>query len=387
MSTAQDRAGSERCDQAAALERARAGDASAYTTLICAHRGEALRLARSVTRSTADAEDAVQEATLKAWRAMPGFRAGASFRPWLMAIVANEARDRVRENSRRGQLAARAAEAERVSAGGVGDEQSPDRLLIVAEEAAHVREAVSFLPDRDREAIELRYREGLSEDEMAARLNCAPGTVKSRLARARARLRDHLNLVLIGVVLAAGLTAVAVPPVRAALERLLGVSGAIEFVAVPELPPDTIEAPFDWGPAVTAAQAGERAGFRFPRPSIDGERPEIRFTPELAGGAVTLAYRHAAVTIFRDRAPLSLAKLVPPGTRIRDTTVRGRPAIWLRGNAHALARVDSRGRAERGPPTRIEASVLAWPGQGGLAYRLQTELPFKDALAFARRFR
>src|SRR6476620_4988193 len=78
------------------VERARRGDAAAYEELVRLHEHVAYRTALVFSASPADAQDAAQEALLKAWRALPRFRAGAPFRPWLLAIVANEARSRVR---------------------------------------------------------------------------------------------------------------------------------------------------------------------------------------------------------------------------------------------------------------------------------------------------
>src|SRR6476659_7343891 len=83
------------------VERARRGDAAAYEELVRLHEHVAYRTALVFSASPADAQDAAQEALLKAWWALPRFRAGAPFRPWLLAIVANEARSRVRAGARR----------------------------------------------------------------------------------------------------------------------------------------------------------------------------------------------------------------------------------------------------------------------------------------------
>jgi len=96
------------------VARARRGDAVAYEALVRAHQDIAFRTACLFAGSAADAEEAAQEAFIKAWRALPRFRPDAPFRPWLLAIVANEARNRRRAAGRRAGLALRAAQ-ERVS--------------------------------------------------------------------------------------------------------------------------------------------------------------------------------------------------------------------------------------------------------------------------------
>ena len=89
--------------------RARRGDARAYESLVEEHQAIAFRTAYLITGSAADAEEAAQEAFVRAWLALRRFRRGAEFRPWLLAIVANEARNRVRNRKRREGLAERAA--------------------------------------------------------------------------------------------------------------------------------------------------------------------------------------------------------------------------------------------------------------------------------------
>jgi RNA polymerase sigma-70 factor (ECF subfamily) len=136
----------------------------------------------------ADAEDAAQEGFVKAWYALPRFRAGSPFRPWLLAIVANEARNRRRSGRRQDDLALRVTE-DRPS----GDAApSPEAAALESEQRRLLLAAVGRLGDSDRQVIACRYFLELSEAEMAAALGCRRGTVKSRLSRALARLRDAL---------------------------------------------------------------------------------------------------------------------------------------------------------------------------------------------------
>ncbi len=174
--------------EAALLERARRGDPAAYGVLVRAHADIAFRTACLITGSAADAEDAAQDGFVKAWHALGRFRAGAPFRPWLLTIVANEARNRRRASGRREGLALRAA-AER----GPGDAApSPEAALLEGGLRRELLEALAGLDERDRTVIACRYLLELSEDETAAALGCRRGTVKSRLSRALERLGERL---------------------------------------------------------------------------------------------------------------------------------------------------------------------------------------------------
>jgi RNA polymerase sigma factor (sigma-70 family) len=95
------------------VERARRGDAGAFEELVMANQGIAFRTAYLIARNPADAEEAAQDGFVKAYRALGRFRSGSPFRPWLLAIVANEARNRRRSAGRRDALALRAGEEDR----------------------------------------------------------------------------------------------------------------------------------------------------------------------------------------------------------------------------------------------------------------------------------
>jgi RNA polymerase sigma-70 factor (ECF subfamily) len=163
-------------------------DLDTYDQLVREHQGIAFRTAYVITGSAADAEEVVQDAFVKAYRARGRFRSGAPFRPWLLAIVANEARNRRRATGRRARLSLQLAE-ERPSGGAA---PSPEVALLAREERAELLAAVDRLGEEQRAAIACRYFLGLSEAETAAVLGCRPGTVKSRLSRALARLEEEL---------------------------------------------------------------------------------------------------------------------------------------------------------------------------------------------------
>ena len=169
---------------------AQSGDSAAYQTLVEEHQTIAFRTAYLITGSAADAEDAVQEAFVKAFYALKRFRPDAPFRPWVLRIVANEARNRRRSAGRRERLALRAAE-DPLSGGAV---PSPEAALLESEERAELLAAVEGLREEDQLVIACRYFLELSEEETAAALDWRRGTVKSRLSRALERLRARMEV-------------------------------------------------------------------------------------------------------------------------------------------------------------------------------------------------
>jgi RNA polymerase sigma-70 factor (ECF subfamily) len=169
------------------IGRARTGDVAAYETLVRRYQDVALRTAYIVAPE-ADAADAVQDAFLKAYAGLRGFRDGAPLRPWLLRIVANEARNRRRSADRRAGLALRAA----VVAPRNEVAASPESEVLAEETRGQLRLAIGALRDEEREVIGARYLLGLSEAETAEALEIPAGTVKSRTARALVRLRTTL---------------------------------------------------------------------------------------------------------------------------------------------------------------------------------------------------
>ena len=176
-------------DEAALLERARGGDVTAYGRLVEAYQEIAFRVAYLITGNAADAEDAAQTGFLKAFAALGRFRRGAPLRPWLLRIVANEARNRRRHERRQVRLLPRvgtAAPPERTA-------RSAEEMVLSDETHRVVVVALEQLRDEERLAIFTRYFLDLSEAESAAVLGCAAGTVKSRVSRGLAHLRSELE--------------------------------------------------------------------------------------------------------------------------------------------------------------------------------------------------
>ncbi len=176
-------------EDAELARRAREGDDDAYEDLVKRYGPIAVRVAWLVTRDRDEAQDAAQEAFVKAYYALPRFRPDLPFRPWLLRIVANEARNRARSGRRRERLTLRAAA---VSDGDAAP--SPETAALAQEDREALVSALNRLEPRDREVIGYRFLLGLSEAETAEVLDVRLGTAKSRLSRAMAKLRQVLEV-------------------------------------------------------------------------------------------------------------------------------------------------------------------------------------------------
>ncbi len=174
------------------IARVRAGDAQAYAELVRAYTGIALRAAAAFGAG-ADAEDVVQSAFFKAYQALGRFKAGASFRPWLLRIVANETRNTVRSAVRLRCAAGRAAaltEAEPL----IPESADPAVAALEGERRRLLLAALDRLSTEQRLAVTYRYLLDMDEAETAEALGWPRGTVKSRLNRALKKLGKLLPL-------------------------------------------------------------------------------------------------------------------------------------------------------------------------------------------------
>lgn len=133
----------------------------------------------------------IQEAFIRAWGALARFRSGAPFRPWLLTIVANEARNRGRRAKRQLRLSELVGAETRLSGDAV---PSPEAAVVAKEGFGVVVVALGRLSDNDQEIISLRYLLDFSEEEIAGVLGVRRGTVKSRLSRAMDRLRVEMGV-------------------------------------------------------------------------------------------------------------------------------------------------------------------------------------------------
>jgi RNA polymerase sigma factor (sigma-70 family) len=174
-------------DDAALVARTLAGDDDAFARLIRRHERVAYRVAAAVAGSTADGQEAVQNAYLKAHRSLRRFRPDAEFKPWLLRIVVNEAHN-VRRSERRHERLGRRA-------GTHGERPGPaaDETIVAREEIATVLRAMGRLSDADRLALALRYFAGLSDRDAAELAGASVGAHRVRVLRALARLRRRLE--------------------------------------------------------------------------------------------------------------------------------------------------------------------------------------------------
>ncbi len=150
-------------DDAELTRRAKEGDADAYAQLVRAYQTIAVRVAHVVCGDARDAEDAAQDGFVKAFNALDRHRDGAQFRPWVLQIVANEAKNRRRSAGRRARYELTLIE-DRASSEAA---PSPEVAILAAESRRSLLDAVTGLPERQREVIACRYFVGLSENETA----------------------------------------------------------------------------------------------------------------------------------------------------------------------------------------------------------------------------
>ena len=166
------------------VERARRGDDEAYGELVRRHEDAAFRTAYLITGSAADAEESAQDGFVKAHGALGRFRPDTPFRPWLLTIVANDARNRRRASGRRHGLVLRLSETVPGDAG-----EGPLR----AAERADLLRALATLRRDEQLAVVAKYLIGLTDEECATALGAPLGTVKSWVARGLVRLRRELE--------------------------------------------------------------------------------------------------------------------------------------------------------------------------------------------------
>ena len=174
------------------ISAARDGDGQAFQGLVEGHWGSAVRLACSIMQTEEAAADAVQEALIKVHRAMPRFKDG-NFRAWLLRIVSNTCYDHLRSQKRRSALSLdQMIEEAEYEAAEWRCEQNPEQYALRRERLARLGRLIDGLPSWYRDVVVLVDVHGYDYGEAAAHLGLPRGTVKSRLSRARAHLRDQL---------------------------------------------------------------------------------------------------------------------------------------------------------------------------------------------------
>lgn len=178
--------------EASTLEAARQGDVAAFNRLVVQYQTLVYNVSLRTIGNRDDAADATQEAFVSAYRSIGTFR-GGSFKAWLLRIAVNACYDVLRRRQRRpaGSLDElnEQGDVEVAAPDGLG----PEAAAIGAETAGAIEAALATLPADQRVLVLLCDVQGLSYEEAADATQVALGTVKSRLSRARARLRDHLR--------------------------------------------------------------------------------------------------------------------------------------------------------------------------------------------------
>ena len=169
------------------VARARRGDADAFEQLVEAYRNQVFRLALRMCGNEADADEVAQETFLSAWKGLPNFRGESRFSTWLYQLTTHAAIDLLRREKR--QAAAEDIDGITAADDGPSLQQQAER----AETRREVRAALMQLPEEYRQVLLLRFMQELSYEEIGQALKLPAGTVKSRLNRAKAQLKDILS--------------------------------------------------------------------------------------------------------------------------------------------------------------------------------------------------
>ena len=194
------------------LQAFRSGDDAAFDGLIALHSAKLYKVAYALLGSRQDAEEVVQDTFLRAYRALQAFRGESSLETWLHRITVNLARNKYQWNHRRGDglnVSLTAGGEDTGGDSGTETEQDvpdcrmePDLVLEHDEIEKNIMKALNSLPDNLRETMVLRHVNDMPYEQIAQKLDCKIGTVKSRLSRGREMLRDYL--VSVGILPSAG---------------------------------------------------------------------------------------------------------------------------------------------------------------------------------------
>lgn len=178
------------------VERVQRGDKRAFDLLVNKYQRKLGRLLSRFIRDPSEVEDVTQEAFIKAYRALPGFRGESAFYTWLYRIGINTAKNHLVAMGRRAPTSTEldVEEAEVTEAGDqLRDLNTPENQLMSKQVAETVNQSLQELPEELRTAITLREVEGLSYEEIAEVMQCPVGTVRSRIFRAREAVAEKLR--------------------------------------------------------------------------------------------------------------------------------------------------------------------------------------------------
>ena len=177
-------------DDAELVRRSQGGDLDAFNAIVSRYQSQVVNVAARVLGSRAGGEDAAQEAFISAYRGIGRFR-GGSLRAWLMRIAVNAGRDMLRVRRRRPEDSLDES-LTNPSFQPVAEGESPEEYATRSELNTELQRAILTLPDDQRTVLVLINVQGLTYDEAAEAVGTSIGTVKSRLSRARAKVRDTL---------------------------------------------------------------------------------------------------------------------------------------------------------------------------------------------------
>jgi len=176
--------------------RVQRGDKAAFDLLVRKYQHKIAKLVSRYVRDRAEVEDVTQEAFIKAYRALRGFRGESAFYTWLYRIAINTAKNYLVAQGRRPLIAEvepEEAEAMASAHGNVTELLTPERSMLTDEIARTVERAIEALPEDLRTAITLREIDGMSYDDIAVAMDCPIGTVRSRIFRAREAIDNELR--------------------------------------------------------------------------------------------------------------------------------------------------------------------------------------------------
>ena len=174
------------------LRRAQKGDAQAFEMLVTPHEQMLWRVCWHYTHHQEDAADCLQEAMLKAWKAIKTYRGECSLSTWLYRIAATVCLDFLRKQKRLPPTESADELADDEGFTPVDDSPTPDEAVIRQESADHIRAAIDALPAEMRTAIILYALQGMQYEEIAEVTRTSVGTVKSRISRARQKIAKYL---------------------------------------------------------------------------------------------------------------------------------------------------------------------------------------------------
>jgi len=185
----------ERQADQALVARAQRGDTGAFDLLVRKYQHKVAKLIGRYVRDRTEVEDVSQEAFIRAYRALAGFRGDSAFYTWLYRIAVNTAKNYLESLSRRPPGSDLEVEGAELLAVGepLRESATPERQLLTDEIAATIRRTLAALPEDLRTAVTLREFEGLSYEEIAEAMDCPIGTVRSRIFRAREAIDQELK--------------------------------------------------------------------------------------------------------------------------------------------------------------------------------------------------